>query len=1824
MRKGWLENSSSCHLGVLTGLTGCLAVFLIAPVYGQVIADDTLGVERSRVRQETIRGLDSDRIEGGARRGGNLFHSFTQLDVEEGRGVYFANPEGVFNILSRVTGGDRSEIFGTLGVLGSANLFLINPNGILFGSNANLDVQGSFTASTASGVWLGDQGVFSATSPELSNLLEVNPGALLFNQAVARGGTITSTANLTAEQDLTLSGLNLDLQGQLWAGRNLTLYGADSVQIRDSSLNPFIAASGEQLLVQGDRTVDIFALNHPNSGLLSGGDMVLQSGSQVGGNAHYWSGGNFRVEQLDGVLGNLYSPYGMSIQSLEDVSFNVYQGGNLHIVTAESVNADTVIVDNFESKGAGFSSFSETITRPDGSTLLIDDNAQAIVDIRAGVRVAEIKPPDVANFLELPSQLSGVSEASNLTAGGDIFIGDIFVVPPSSIVYLTNQYSSSDFIEGGTIAITGSGLFEREGKQGNGIDARGFTGNGSQIIIDSRGDISVSNSSLDTSSTTSNGGNIRLFSERDIILSPIGEQRGSTIRASSQTGQGGDITLTASRNIQIEDSVVNADSRQGSNITLTASRNIQIEDSVVNADSEQGSNITINAQNLDISSSDITRTEISTDILVFGNGTGGNIRINALDHLTVNDSDIRARLGDEATGNASGIFINSNTVSVVNGGVLDVSTLGQGNAGIVFINARDSVLFDGVEYRFGSPSASYSNVRTGAVGNGGSINIQAGSLALKNGGLLQSLVESGVLLESGGEILPARGNAGDISIVVREQVNIDGRREINGTAQPSLSGANAGVIRGLRSSGINNFVDVGAAGDSGSIYIEAALLSIDNGAQINASNFGVGRSGDISLDISGELRLNGNSTFSRFEGDLDNRVRVTYLLNSAILNIIGQDAKGSGGDIHIQAGSLSMRDISEISSSTFGEGDAGNIVVNARNNIFMTDLSSLRNVVEPGGNGNSGNINIQTHDLSLLNGAQIAAGIFRSIGNLPGGQGLSGGEVSIDATGLVNLSGVSSINLPFPVNNPLYSPSSFQTEGLSSGILTLTESGATGRAGNINIRSNELRVLDGAVVTAQTQNSNNASNVTVIANSLEIVNGGQILTGTSGAGKAGDMDINVLNEAVFSGFDSSFALRLENFGRDVIANSSPFSGLFANTEPNSAGNGGNINLQVGSLHINDRAQVLASTLGTGSAGNINVGGSRMVTLNNGLISTEINSGAILDTSNTNQGNISLQTDRLFLTNNAAITASTSGQGNAGSIAIRNANTINLDRSTISSTVNPGAIGDGGSINLQTNSLNLDGSNITASTAGQGNAGSVAIRDANVVNLDRSTISSTVNPRAIGSGGSINLQTNSLNLDRSNITASTSGQGSAGNIRIRDAETVSLAGRSTISTAVAPIGIGRGGDITIQSESLHLGNRSNITASAGGQGRAGDIRVNGANAVTLANRSNISATTQGNGRRAGDITMNSDILNLTSGGRLRTNTNNDRRAGSIIITGAENLTVNGRNSGIFANTSPTSGGRGGRIAIATDDLTLERRGTIAAQSRGTGRAGRVRIDAEDVTLNQAQISARSSQNQPAGDIRLNAANTFSAIDSRILTSARQSSGGSITLNAGQVNLNRSGISTSVATGGGNGGNIDINAENSVVLDNDSDIKTEVTSGRGDGGNIRVGADAILAFADSDILTTADAGRGGDIILGSSAFFGDNYQPDAPQSGDRVDVDASGEVDDGTITTPDTNFIQNSLADIPEAPLDTDRLLANSCLNRTQQPGRFTITGTDGLPQRPGNANQSAYPTGTIQSIPQPESSAHRPWRMGDAIVEPQGVARLPDGRLAMERECNAPQ
>jgi len=308
------------------------------------------------------------------------------------------------------------------------------------------------------------------------------------------------------------------------------------------------------------------------------------------------------------------------------------------------------------------------------------------------------------------------------------------------------------------------------------------------------------------------------------------------------------------------------------------------------------------------------------------------------------------------------------------------------------------------------------------------------------------------------------------------------------------------------------------------------------------------------------------------------------------------------------------------------------------------------------------------------------------------------------------------------------------------------------------------------------------------------------------------------------------------------------------------------------------------------------------------------------------------------------------------------------------------------------------------------------------------------------------------------------------------------------------------------------------------------------------------------------------------------------------------------------------GKGGTIDVWTNMFNFTDGGQIASATFGQGDAGRVFIGA-----NNLNIIGISADGNPSGLFSTSSQNAMG-------------NGGNLSIEVRNLNLSNGGRLTSQSQGVGNAGNITVNAR-SIRMRSNSGILT--LSNGGDGGNITLNAQTIVALENSDILAFAPAGRGGNITFNTRAFLSDPLYRPSPSitdraalfallSNDRVDVNASGTVSGTVNGVPDITFLQNGLTQLSQNLIDPNTLLANSCIVRNhQQNGRFFITGSGGLPVRPGDAPLSSFPTGDVRSLPAAGEQAtpqSRSWKPGDPIAEPQGIYRLSNGKLVLSREC----
>ncbi|WP_250565587.1 filamentous hemagglutinin N-terminal domain-containing protein, partial [Adonisia turfae] len=946
-------------------LLAAVAALWSEPIQAQLIPDQTLGAEGSVVSTDVlVKGSLADLIEGGAARGPNLFHSFDAFTVANDQRVYFANPAEIESILSRVTGNNRSDIFGTLGVDGTADLFLINPNGIVFGPDVSLDVTGSFYATTATAVDVGD-GVFSAVTPGQSQLLAVSPSVLFWNHLTDNSGDITNRGQVTAGADLVLAGQNLDLAAQVAGVRDVSLLATDIVKIRDTANNPFIALAGGDLLVQGNQHVDIVALTHPDSQLFSYGNMVLRSPEPVNGDAYFFSGGNFRIENLDNTPGNLNSPVDPIIRSLGDVEFDSYRGSSLHILAGGSVTFTSATIIAPDPGTAGVDFLQETIVLSDGTIVEVDGSAQPTIDIRAGLRpdavgVIPAENPSgqgifdsFVNSLLLPINPAITANPSS----ADIEIGSINISnQPNGNILLTNRYEPNTALPGGDIQVIGN---DPTGLGFAKLGLRIISPDSGSIFLDSRNNITVTDTDI-TILGARGTGDIVLVADESVILEDLGSFLSSGIFNNIDVGEqgtAGDIRITARNLSVLNGAQINSrllGNGEASDITLNIEDTVLLEgrsanpilrqpsgviSGVSSGSQGRGGEIRINAENLLV----LSGAQISASTV--GTGNAGNIhleveenaRFDGIDFLTSVDSGVFNDVQQNSQGQAGDIYIKAGNFELLNGATLRSSTFGIGNAGNITLNIRETARFDSDDSVINF-SGIFANIQSDSQGQAGEIRIEANDLEVLGGTILSASNFGGL------------GNAGNVIFNIRDNARFDQASQATSEYASNTPG------RG------------------GNVMLSATNLDVLNGAVLSTNTFGNGDAGDVILDVRETVRFDGRDPDPI--GRISGATSIIAFNNAS--NLVGM---ANGGDVRINAGSLEVLNGAEISADVDGIGNGGDVVLDIRGTARIAGSSPLTGVasgvssaITTGGQGQAGNVELKVTNLELLDGAQISSG----------------------------------------------------------------------------------------------------------------------------------------------------------------------------------------------------------------------------------------------------------------------------------------------------------------------------------------------------------------------------------------------------------------------------------------------------------------------------------------------------------------------------------------------------------------------------------------------------------------------------------------------------------------------------------------------------------------------------------------------------------------------------------------------------------------------------------------------------------------------------------
>jgi filamentous hemagglutinin family protein len=632
---------------------------VVPPVIAQVTSDGTTN---------TIVNINGNNftILNGINQGSHLFHSFSNFSVPTGSSATFdlTNTPNITTIFSRVTGGNISNIDGLIRTFNSNNavsLFLMNPNGIMFGQNAKLDIGGSFVGTTANSIKFADGTEFSAVNPTDKPLL---------------------TMSVPIGLQMGTNSGNIQLQGK---GHQLT-GGAFTPVIRNNTQSTLKVNSGNAIALVGQN------LN------LSGGVLTAENGRIELGAV---KAGTVKINDPSSTLkldyANIehFGDITLVNQSLLDASGLTSRGIQLQGQNISLKDASTALIqtmgsqppNNIRVHATGSLELSGDVrTAPDlgavtGVVLsrLMSENLStgrgANIDISAG----DLRLNDGGNIVT-KTYSTNFGGDININVAGDIQVNRAAILNPSLISAISSVTFSSG--QSGNIHITASNIAITDGGL---INANSFgKGNSGSVNLDVSGTIAVKGIDSRTLSTSNigstalregNGGTLNLNTSKLIV-----ENGGTVTTSSLNSGNGGRLTINASESIEVRGSSPNGQqsSRIGASAPILPAilrRNLQLPDRPTG----NAGSLTINTPKLQIDNGG--KVTVNNE----GFGNGGNLTINANSLRLDYKSQLIANTASKEGGN-----INLNLKSDLilrNNSFISTEAKGNGNGGNITINS---------------------------------------------------------------------------------------------------------------------------------------------------------------------------------------------------------------------------------------------------------------------------------------------------------------------------------------------------------------------------------------------------------------------------------------------------------------------------------------------------------------------------------------------------------------------------------------------------------------------------------------------------------------------------------------------------------------------------------------------------------------------------------------------------------------------------------------------------------------------------------------------------------------------------------------------------------------------------------------------------------------------------------------------------------------------------------------------------------------------------------------------------------------------------------
>lgn len=1001
--------------GLLSGVINALLLWYSVFLYAEVSLDGSVGA------QGALPGPHYEiPAEVGEQVGNNLFHSFERFSIGSEETATFSGPAQISNIISRVTGGQLSTIDGTVeSTIPSADFYFINPAGIVFGQQAQLNIDGSFYISTADELRLGEQGRFGALATRQTVLTAAPPEAFGFldethSEIKLQGSTLSARAGNT--MTFVAAGVQLERAQLRNPGGTIRL----ATQAQLGQVSTMAQAPIKDEIATNTGTISL----RNNSRMLvdgaSSGTVVIRAGQL------HLQGSGISAHATD-TIGS--APVAVDIQLRETLSMTenssissglqaqrgaTVRAGDVAILADEINLTERSAVRSWSNQGApGDISIQAARVRLESGAIV---ETSTIADLPVEGGNITIQADTLALLGEQQQELLSLFPTGIITGavlqGDQGAAGDIHLEVANTVTIQAGAHVQSRGWQRGasgkigvaaaTLSIGGGSTLGSIGvidavpggidihtqrlhlRDGGKIGSLNFGANAERapgaVVVESEVALLIENQVEAASSAAQADASLTRILPNIPGTAAVQRLTG-LVSLTTAKGFGADVDLRSPMLVLDNGFVgtVAASTGPAGNIEIDADTlRLQRKGLIISGANGAGHTGTITVTGHELTAHD-TGSILS---LTNGKGQARAVQLDIRDSINVtSEGKVQSIFGTFTigAGAAGDTIVKSDLIRLKGGVISSLSQGGSGNAGSVDVRARQIVLDAAQSDRTGIDSSSLG----GSTGNAGTTFVQADDLTILNNARINS--------ESGGS-----GDAGMVTVETKRLRITDAERSshndnfVTGISTSTVNSGAGGAIHltvaeqlSIDANASGRLVGIYASsigsGDAGSIVVNAATAAIEliDGGSITTSVFASGNAGSVDV-VAEDITISGSQWL-----DLTLLAREPVVQPAGIASSAETGATGGGGTVTVAARQLKVLDGGGILTRSLSPSTAGDVEITAQQ--LQLDGAVISSSAA---SANGGNILLHVADRLHLKDAKITTSVLFDRGH--------GGNILID------------------------------------------------------------------------------------------------------------------------------------------------------------------------------------------------------------------------------------------------------------------------------------------------------------------------------------------------------------------------------------------------------------------------------------------------------------------------------------------------------------------------------------------------------------------------------------------------------------------------------------------------------------------------------------------------------------------------------------------------------------------------------------------------------------------------------------------------------------